>query len=179
MVTNVLDIDAAITRLQALLGIPYDRARVMVLEGVVIYSIPVSDPNIAVDVTFSGGELGSYPAPLPSGSTPVTVMLQQLSVANTKYTIYTVTTGKTYHIHGILASFGGGTNGYFRVGAALTGNAFVSTVNNENQVAGQVSGTQSVYIDTKGMLVFGTAVDIQWVDSIGHNVSVTLFGYEI
>lgn len=172
---NVIDVDAAITRLSALLGITYDEARVMVETGKVIFSVPVTDSSITVNTTLA--DTGVYPANIDTDDmTAVTKIRQQTTAANTAYTIHTVTSGKTFYLKAL--SMNADNAAYCRFGADLTGNALVSTRNVSDEI------TWTCAADTPMMMIFPVPVkydagdNLQFMQQGAGNMFVTINGWE-
>lgn len=168
---NVIDIDAAITRLATLLGIPYDAARMMVLRGPVTYSIPVTDTNIQVNASITQAfNKGS------SSQTIVCKTLQKTATADTAYTIHTVTTGKTLYIKSITVGGTQGTN--YRVGPDLSGAAFTDGNNESNTQCGcYVTNGQNIH-QPDGTMKLTSAQVLKIVVGTNNNINVTINGWE-
>jgi len=117
--TNVVDVDAAISRLAGLLSVTYDQARQMVQSGDVSFQIPVTDANIAVTTSIGASEFEPSKIQV-SGKTAVRQRFTQVTTsANNHYTIYTPT-ATLYITDVVFTAFGAAD---YRFGDNTSGNA--------------------------------------------------------
>lgn len=111
-----------------------------------------------------------------SNKTSKCLTLQQTPVANTAYTIHTVTAGKTFYVKEL--SITSGIAQYVRFGAALTGNAYSSTRANADELVGDCAADGQNRWSPEGYLAFTATTVLQVMASGTGPLNVTLIGWE-
>lgn len=141
-------------------------------------NVIISDGTDQATVTTAGALTVEAGVGKPdSAKTKVVVSLQQTPVANTNYTLYTVTSGKTLYVKSVTMS--SGTSCAQRLGASLSGNAFVSTRNNSNELVVDLgTDTNSVTYVLDGLLSFASGTVVQVECSNTGTINTTLVGWE-
>lgn len=93
---NVFDADVIIRRIRDLFGVPYEAAKNFFHKGNVVFSVPVTDANVAVNVagalSFSKG--GSSQTLIGTANAKAGTSV----TAGTGATLYTVTSGKKLYV---------------------------------------------------------------------------------
>jgi len=100
---SILDSNTAMQALADYLGVTYAQAQKAIIDGAVVFTLPITDPDIAVNMTGAVG----MAIPDPAGRTAVSKWLKQTTVANTQYILFTPTSGKKFYVTSITIAFDG------------------------------------------------------------------------
>lgn len=123
------------------------------------------------------GSVDTNTGALGATKTKIVKSMNQLAVANTIYSFYTVTAGKTLYVESIVLACASVT-ATIRLGASLSGNAYSSTRVESNVITAAAPANGNTVIPCNGIVSFaaGSAIEIQASDAA--NMVVLLIGWE-
>lgn len=168
---NILDSNTAMQALADYLGITYAEAKDEVVGGKVVFTLPISDPDIAVAVS---GDLGVAKSDANTNRTVVQKSAYRALSATTKYILHTVTAGKTLYVTTLIISIS--QQDAVRVGDNVSTN-FTPLIETDNAVtAFLLAGTAALVIDFPVPMKIST--DLSYATASATSAGITMIGWE-